>query len=248
MTRSRGEQFETDDSGVGFTGSNRRRSVGGPSAGHAKEGVAEQVVDAIYSKFLLRDLCGKIVPGVILLSALAIAAFGEDWLRGRVEAVFGSEGIELGSAILLFGIAWVLGFVPQALGVLILDDGFFWSRDDGKVWRRHHGGMAYKTRRRAFLATASPSSCHLLERYTAIREAVGNTALALLIAPLIALWGRPELYSSTLIYRGLPIVGGVATALALMHRAHVRRQWEYVHEETPPDTADGGTHTHAEIG
>jgi len=150
------------------------------------------VFDAFYSRFLLRDLCGKILPGSILLFSIAAIRFS----YSQISQFLTSMPWELWIAGAASG--WVAGCAVQALGEW---SGLLWPFPGQPVrWaqQRHNiivrgfagvPSLFLRSNRmrlntgyinvRSFGMVASPGEQKLLERFVVIKEACGNTSLAL---------------------------------------------------------------------
>jgi hypothetical protein len=139
----------------------------------------EKLLDALYDRLILRDAFGKVLPGLVWLSALVIAAWGfnvgqrivmnVDWLRG----------------LTLIGAGWVMGFAVQSVGKLLwpwrletFPPGAFADEDD------------YSVKLVAFHKKASEHNEQQLERFITVKDATGNSYVAGLLASatLLADW------------------------------------------------------------
>ena len=69
-----------------------------------------EIVDAFYSRFLLRDLFGKVVPGFIAIGAGAASLTS-------FQKIFEFIGnMSLGAWVVAIGIGWLSGFAVQSFG------------------------------------------------------------------------------------------------------------------------------------
>ena len=166
--------------------------------------------DSFYSRFVLRDLFGKIAPGMMLLCAITIGT------KSLSDAVDLAAKASLGAWVLLGGLAWLLGLSLQGLGELVrvvryFPKGVTWDRWNRKIVR--------------FREIARPAHVQDFERFTVVKEACGNAAVAALVSALVMLvarWGTPEGY-----------ITAVSTALVIpgllkMHVANAKRANDYV--------------------
>ena len=77
--------------------------------------MAENLVDALYSRFLLRDFFGKIVPGLLLLFTLGIVFVSpEDCAPGTCRDII--MALPLGVWVAIFGAAWIAAIAVQSFG------------------------------------------------------------------------------------------------------------------------------------
>lgn len=119
------------------------------------------LVDNLYTRFILRDVFGKVVPGAILLLVVAMLATGENLaeITGRASDVHGAI-IAMGA-----GLSWLLGFVAQAPFY------FLWDR---KRWQGDKRLRDLLCRQRF-----DSKVRQLLERQAVIKEATGNMSISL---------------------------------------------------------------------
>jgi hypothetical protein len=71
------------------------------------------IVESLYSKFLLRDFCGKIIPGFIVIFVGTFILF---FPNCSISKVF---HLSFWGWLLFLGIAWITGFIVQSFGQLI---------------------------------------------------------------------------------------------------------------------------------
>ena len=192
-----------------------------------------QLFDAFYSHFILRDFFGKIAPGTIFLSALAL------WFKSPTDLLEISKGIPLVLWLLFLAIAWLAGFAVQsfgeyefrALGPLILYDPRFPEKADY--------GADFHVDYRDLLRTGEyPQDDRQIERFVVIKEACGNGyvaillsigVLALKVGHNIALNFGVGLLDHELVATAQVIVFllPIMVLLRRMHYEHVWRQYEY---------------------
>jgi len=173
--------------------------------------------EALYNNFLLRDLFAKIVPGSIVLSAIVYRSdLGEE-----LAALTGPIG---GPAVLLLaGMSWVAGYAVQNIGEKL--------RVIQHHPKRYDDGDARYAARIAFSRVATPSERQQVERYAIIKEAAGNSAMAILMS-LAVVPPRVLVSSEFTIDRALILQGGllalIAVALVRANRSHARKQYRYI--------------------
>ncbi len=128
--------------------------------------------DAFYDRLVLRDFFGKIIPGLMLLSAIYIC------LPATIEntpKLFFVQGISNLGWLAIAGLAWLLSFSVQSFGESVgqsipYPKNAFSS--EGKYFD-------FKIR---FDEVALPGEKTQRERYVVIREACGNGYLAIFIS------------------------------------------------------------------
>jgi hypothetical protein len=190
-----------------------------------------QLVEALYSRFLLADVFGKIVPGFVVLYSAVMTFWSSSSALARVNEL-GSWGWPA-----VFGLSWALGLALQRVGQRVrLADEF---RDLG-AW--------YELRAR-FQRVAQETEIQQISRLLVIREASGNGCTALVASLLLPVFSRP---CQVLLWfqedpwtRTVLIVGVIAIAVGLFGLAHehTRRSDTYVRAvlrvAQQPNPADG---------
>lgn len=134
--------------------------------------------DSFYEKLVLRDFLGKIVPGFLFICGGIFSVFGVDVVNRLV-----SEMTATGS-IMTIGFSWILGCALQYAGEVCrlfkTHPPEFGNRQDG-----HHYWAT-------FYSTASPREVIQAERLNVLKEACGNTAVAVavvcVVSPVCYLW------------------------------------------------------------
>ena len=180
-------------------------------------GVVAEVIRALYTNLLLRDLFGKAAPGMVILLTIAISltSFG---------AVFSkAERANFGIWMLAVALAWLTGLVAQAVGELLWLR-YFPKDVDLDTWQETLN---------SFHAKRTSIQEREFERLTVITEASGNGSVALFLAALVVrLTTRPntgELITSVVVISAAATaLLMVAVPLVLMHQEMVRRRYKYL--------------------
>ncbi len=169
----------------------------------------ESLFEALYNRFILRDLFGKIVPGLILLVALYVALVRPDTSPAGVITLLTSLSVPMW--IVLGSIGWITAFGVQWLGERIKILRYYgdWIPND-KSW--------YEKVVR-FTQVASPAEKDLFERFVVIKETCGNTAMSLVLSALVLF--IPWHNGDTIRLPVVILLGGVV--LGFMHRKQVMR-------------------------
>ena len=147
------------------------------------------IISALYDKFLLRDVFGKMMPGfIIILSILAMTNNPPVSPICMIEKL--AHAWTLGVFLIVLGVSWIIGFVPQQ--VLRI-----------RCLVRHRLVVSSETRSGKFIKIYSAFSFNdskekimkqlmtQRERHAVINEATGNLAISLvpfiiaLIIPMI---------------------------------------------------------------
>jgi len=176
--------------------------------------------DALYTRLLLRDFFGKIVPGsfIILAIVISLPPYSDLYFRdGKMLRVH----VILALAIFL-GVAWIIAFAVQAFG------------ETFKLikWHGEKTDREFLKKRVDFGRRASCRESQQLERLIVIKEACGNGFLSLLLGVLILIsdtWRERDLWEAlkpqlhVLIFILVIIV-----FLFIMHRKHITRQTDYM--------------------
>ena len=203
------------------------------------------IFNSFYSKLILRDLCGKVVPGSILLLAL-ISSFIK---QGHLDLT----SLPLAVWILGFGFAWITGFAVQALGektgliryyprilnhkawTIVAREQLSASELSKKGGSEDEGQKNWMEFYYKFSSIADDGAIQQRERLVVIKEACGNTFVALLLTEVklgldVVLngWFSWELWRPHL--AAVAIVVCMTVLLSVMHRLHVNRQFVYMME------------------
>ncbi len=133
-----------------------------------------KLVDVLYERFLLLDVFGKVVPGVIVLYA-AVSTF---WSVLAAQA-WVDQLAPWGWAF-VFGLSWSLAFAIQWFGQWL---GLVPDFRDLGVWYE---------RRAAFQRQAHEAELTQLSRLLVIKEACGNGCIAVAVSLAIMVLGQPS--------------------------------------------------------
>src|SRR5262245_6159433 len=134
---------------------------------------ARALIDALYTRLVLRDLIGKVVPG-----AIALFAIGERFSNGL--ALFSS--LRLPSAALtafVIGASWLTALALQSLGEM-LHVIRYWPAHLNKAAQR------YELRIR-FLQLATQDEKQQAERFSILMEASALSAMSLAAVTLVGI-------------------------------------------------------------
>ncbi|MGB0721642.1 MAG: hypothetical protein ACPGU7_04520 [Gammaproteobacteria bacterium] len=175
--------------------------------------------DALYSKLLLRDFFGKVVPGAVVICALGFVVVGS----AEVERFVQSAGFWPGLVIL--GFAWLIGFAVQAFGEVTKLIGY----------HDYETGALFYKRRKLFIEHTDAREHQQLERLVVIKEACGNGYVALLLGGVLVSLDfvvTSGLSSTVLLasahWHAIVFFVVLIAALAKMHRIQIKRQTEYM--------------------
>lgn len=196
------------------------------------------LVDALYSRFMLRDVFGKVVPGAIAILAYALGG-GEP----RDILKFLSD-VPLVAWLFLYGLAWLAGFAVQQIPELLRRSHIH----DREMYDRE--GLVFLKHMRSVRHTMSEDHDHQqLERFIVIKEATGNACWAVGIVPILLLLGAHPSYDIILqrwwpfIKLHWPILAVWLTVTYLLHRMHksaLNNQKEYMEMVVPRTTLSNG--------
>jgi hypothetical protein len=196
--------------------------------------------DALYDKLLLRDVFGKVVPGIALITTTLTSLLGFDIL----DHILARMTVMLW--LVIIGFSWLIGFALQHLGEVC---GALRTcpRGRDKKWTRD----TFHAEWVKFHEIAAPFESVHAERLVVIKEACGNAAVSIVAGLIVALFG--------VVVKGLgswypfvpfAVVGlGLALSLWRMHVIHVERYGDFVrktishHEQGGPerDSINPGT-------
>jgi len=124
------------------------------------------LIDKIYTGFILRDFFAKILPGLILILSFSFFLFNK-----FIDLKFLNSFI----IILFFGLAWIIAFSIQSIG-----ESFklikYWLPDEKDNWSNLLNECLSKS------TIDEKSNC---ERLIVIKEASGNLAISLILSTII---------------------------------------------------------------
>jgi len=70
------------------------------------------IIENLYTKFFLRDVFGKIVPGLTIIVSIMAMIYSKSPLH-TIETITGTWTV--GILLLVLGASWILGFAAQEL-------------------------------------------------------------------------------------------------------------------------------------
>lgn len=192
------------------------------------EGLSALFTD-LYTKFLLRDIVGKIVPGTLLLGVLLSMFFPATTLFRYARR------IPIAGVIVVAGFVWTVTLGFQSLSEWFGIWSYFPAIGGAKTPSE---SFAVSTLRIVeFQRCADDIQKLQYERFVVIKEACGNLLFAMLLAvvPAVFIWlnARSAALKSYAWWPKLPLViVGVIVVLVLtglyrMHAQHVDRQFMY---------------------
>lgn len=147
--------------------------------------------DAFYTRFVLRDFFGKIIPGFLLLSTVALC------LRSAAELLDDAKTLPVTLWIVILGASWIAGFAVQGLG----------DRHDPIFHRPEDlDNRLADLREMMFHQVGTDYERWRWERFVVIKEACGNGYLALLVSG-VALLVRFAVFTLQEAWRGTPVWG-----------------------------------------
>ena len=176
------------------------------------------LIDRLYTHFLLRDLFGKVIPGLIILSALLIS-------MTSINFVFENAlKMSFGLWIVIIGLSWIIAFSMQGLGIKIRLFKYFID-DNDRNWHN---------KERKFFQYALDHDKQQYERFTVIKEASGTASVSIFFSLamhvlFISVKCKMTLCIYDLIYLLLLIIVFIiAYFLNRMHVYHCRKQCNYL--------------------
>jgi hypothetical protein len=198
---------------------------------------AAKALEAVYTRLVLRDLAAKIVPGAIVLAAVAAHA------TSTGEALSAVSGLSLPIAVVFVGAAWLAGVCVQSFGQIA---GLIRLDPDpdpasvatgprarlkllGRGWRRDVDPRDRGERTRRILERARPSELRRLERLAATREAAGNAYVAVALVAISVIVRAPPGSAASGPGYVVPLASAILFAglLAHAHFDHARREREW---------------------
>lgn len=191
--------------------------------------MSENWVDSLYSRLVLRDLFGKIIPGFILLSALLASL--------EPVAKVDVKDLPWAAWVLAFGFAWITGFGIQSFGehVTIRGRRLLSYYPDGVTDAQFREKLVNFVKLPDYEKYKQDH-----ERLVVIKEACANTYLALIFATIILLMDLGDLLSTFSVFDLISIAlldGGLIYFLREMHFKHVDRQYVYLEKAIAASTS-----------
>lgn len=136
----------------------------------------KDVMDALYTRLLLRDIFGKIIPGSALLSALYVAFYSLDEFKFAVACLTFIPGMAVA------GISWILAFIVQSVGEFRV-----YGKSLIRAYPKKYSSYSDWAKQRVKFRNARLDERHYQqnERYGIIREACGNTYVSIVLSTII---------------------------------------------------------------
>lgn len=176
--------------------------------------------DAFYSQFVLRDFFGKIIPGFLLILSIAVSLTSLNETDEYLKSMSGWMWLMTG------GVGWIGGFLVQSFGEVC---GFFRAFPKNSTFKESF----QKLIRFSKSPQLTDHERRTLERFVVIKEACGNSYIAISIASLILL--SDKLFNkSHVTLEGFQLIMIVCLIifsvifLGHMHFKHVKNQDQFV--------------------
>jgi hypothetical protein len=170
----------------------------------------QNIFDSFYTKFVLRDLFGKIIPGFIFLCSIATL------FDKPADILALLKTISAWYLIPIFGISWVLAFALQALGESLRL--IRYSPKDIKQTEWYQ--LVKKFGRRVVLDEKQQK-----ERIVIIKEACGNTSVSIIASVLVVIGSGLITFHDIFT---LIVIFLIVILLQIMHRKHIKREFDWV--------------------
>jgi hypothetical protein len=165
-------------------------------------------VEAFYSRFILRDLLAKIVPGSFLLIYIS-RFFNENIILNEISFIFG---------IFLISVSWIIGFAIQGFG----------ERLD---LIKYHKDKEAEARYKKFIGLNLKDNQKDVERIVVIKETCGNSYVSLTLVFILyiieVLINKEFTQITNLFIRNIPLILSyllIVFSLRYMHFKHIERQ------------------------
>lgn len=149
--------------------------------GARQAGFLGSFFNAFYSRFVLRDFLGKIIPGFILATSIGLT---QRSLWGMAN-IFSRSGFM--EWVIILSMAWVLGFFIQGLGLWLRVGKWRLCRD---LPAEYEGKEDQYFERMIRLRVKSAHTRRYMERLLAARDASGNSATSIFLSALLFLIAR----------------------------------------------------------
>jgi hypothetical protein len=175
--------------------------------------------DALYSRLILRDFFGKVVPGSAIIFSIYAISFSPSDIPKFIH------DISFFPALILIGFSWIVAFALQAIG------------ETTHLIRYHtyNTNKEFYARRHEFHTKTDVQEHQQLERLVVIKEACGNGYVALGLSGVLltlhvlvtdgchVVMDDIKLHWPVILFIVVLII-----FLAVMHFIHVKRQDEYM--------------------
>lgn len=188
------------------------------------EGRSTHWFTLLYTDFLLRDVFGKIVPGMLVI--VVLFAVSQDDILAALDKLGGVDWWVWVGAI---GPAWLCGFAVQSLGELVRVIRYFPPAPKNQTEEKHFREMYGDLRQ--IWSTASPRERMNHERLVVIKEACGIggsgvavVAILLAFRYLVRFWPFPWSWIHPPRLLAWLAIVACAGLLIRMHRHHIYRQ------------------------
>jgi uncharacterized membrane protein len=175
--------------------------------------------DAFYDKLILRDVFGKMVPGVALMATVLASLLGldtVDHLLSRMTTILW---------LVVVGFSWLIGFALQYVGEVCRALRICPPDPDGQYDRD-----AFHECWAKFHEVATPIEHVHAERLNIIKEACGNASVAIVCGLVVVLFAVSVKGASSW-YPLMPLAA-ISAALSFslwrMHVIHVQRYGTFV--------------------
>lgn len=184
--------------------------------------------DSFYTRFVMRDILAKVIPGSILLVFISAT------ILSLPKVISSINSMSFGLCIVGGGAAWLVGFIVQSFGEMFKLIRYFPKKIS---WDDEIENIL------AFLEVASYDEKLQFERFVVIKEACGNGYVALLVSFLFSIFIKVleslftlsfthSLLSTNSWLYGIGIALWVLAIIFLrrMHFEHVTRQHNFLYK------------------
>lgn len=197
----------------------------------------QNIFDSFYTRFVLRDFFGKIVPGGILLSAIAVS------VMSPASVIKYIASMSFWAWIVALGVSWLTAFAIQSFAEKPLPKKLLPKGCDFSLIRYYPRGRNQKESydlRFYFHQKASPDEKRQAERFVVIKEACGNGYVAIAISLVLVMVDAIRDKDSVLSFVApapsnlwvvVPVLILAIAAiyyLCQMHFFHVKREYNYM--------------------
>ncbi len=175
-------------------------------------------ISSFYTQFLLRDLTAKVVPGSLLLLALAASP-------PLVQANLLTRELPSAAWVLLIAFAWIIGFALQGLGTLAR---IISTRPANPSCSEDYHAL---TRQFRICEQSRPFSLMQHERFIVNKEACGNNLIGIVVASAIYAflnWSVLSSLQSNVRITLVTLLAVICAGLYSMHRQSLANECAYL--------------------